>query len=601
MVLPLLKNWLSRRTLAVLCFFLTASFVPAAGEMRELDTPCFQVYSDARDSDILAWSKQFERYRSTVKSLCGLRDEEVLQLSVLAFAKEDAFMKLVPGSENVHNMTVAFFYLYADHEPTLALALDKAGSAARYRQNVAAANWIIGSMEPYFDPWLLHGLTNLFSTLDITGDRASIGTVPPTLDVAGMKRHTVLMADMLQARHEQFTSLQDLVRTELFEDYTWAVAQELFLKDGWHGLQRAIDYQARVARGEARPAAFKAVFGLSPAEMDARIKKGLSGGFSASIYVPAAPKPADAVFVQRQADHAAAATIMGQLLNARGRPDLGRSYFQKAREANPDSLRLAEAEWLQGVQERNQDGAETALAHAVALGSKNYRVQQAWVQVLFDRAMAGASSGFELDPALCAQMTTVLDEILARKPNYTRGYSIYAVVGASLPPDPKVVTVLQRGLDGPMKDDPLLKIGIAASEWRAERNTEARNRLDAVELPSDANRVVRGFKAWLDSQLAAAELAASVRKALDEGQIPTAMTGYAQIEGRPVANPALKKQIGALRREIDGHKLLDRAEQFIRDGSVADGRSLIEDLVSHSVEPSVQKRAGEILARTAAK
>ncbi len=574
-------------------------------QMLEVKAPAFTVYTDASPEIALSWAREFELYRVTVQALCGVNDEQLLPLNVLAFSKQAAFQRFVAlssGSQAAQVMQIDSAAM--KHLPVIALALEQLNGLAYLRLRIAATSWIMESGEPPLDPWAREGLGVMFSTLKLDGDNSILGQSVPEVTAQLAKLQLIPTATLLSYNDADFATMGTSGVANQFGLQAWATVRELTVGDDrWRGIKALEDYQLRLARHATRGEAFKEAFGLTPEEMDERLQKFITAPPSKGVTVFAAPPPLDIIFDIHPSPPGASDLYIGEMMLQGGKKGPAPTYLAAAHKALPDDVRVAEIDWLKAAGENDAPAAMAALDRAITLGTRNFRLRQFQSAVLFDKAGKNMV-GFDGDPEAAQAAASAIMAFLELKPNYVAGYEQLAFLTPSLAPgDKSVQRWLSRGLEGPLKDDPLTQLGFAAWQWRAgDLDAAKKTLLRVVVLTNDGpGQAARGYRDWLDVQIEAARSLAEVRKWIDTGRVRIAAKTFMAIPGQQVTSRTLRADLVSLSKEVRVLVTLDEAQTAYEDKKQEYALSLLDKADELESPEPVKKKIAALRAEIAAK
>lgn len=577
------------RALALIGFLLGAARL-IAGPLqdrptREVDMGSYVVISDAPDRVIRAWVKDFDVIRAAGQKLTGVKDDQLLPLTILLFNRRSEFEKVLPyRSRKAFAMTVGF-----DQQPVI--ALDIAGNADVKDHNLrfAVLSWMQGSSGLSYDLWIVQGLYDLFALAHIKSREIVIGQ-------RNDRMIGYIKSDLEQRGHLPF-ELHDRKRAMGVD---WLALHYLLINDhAWAGMSALMDYQRRVTLGESRDRAFASIFGLSPAQAITALDNYYHHGEIRPAYVPwERPDRPDQVKITAAEPGLRELSVARLLLQMAGadHDEAGR-LIETAAKLRPWDVAIKECRFLQGIMTGQPGLAAESLNQAITLGSQNPTLRLLWCMDSLQHAMQ-RNNGFILAPDQAIKVADVLHALVEANANRVMGYMLLAQIVPSIQPArPQDRAMLEAGIKASPMANPLLLTGLAAWDWRHGDRPRARTQVESVLQERDLNSGAATFAQWLQAQIRADDLANQVKTSMEAGDYNEARRLLNGFSPRYALMPDVKEGINRLYRVAGEEELIAEAEQALVAGQPAQAGLLVRSLAVGELPADLQNRAKAVLAQ----
>jgi hypothetical protein len=567
----------------LLFLFLTGmvNAVPLAERpARMVEMEGYTVISDASDRKIVAWVKDFDRLRRAGQRVAGVRDDQLLPLTLLLFSRRGDFLAMLPpGSAQLGALSVGL-----TQQPIIALDAETSGEAKDLNIRFAVLMWIMGSSGVPYDHWVLQGLYDMFGAAQISDDRIVLGKKQSAL--AGMLGDLRRQAGGMPFGLEQPAWPQGL---------EWLAVHYLLIGDhAWQGLAGILKYGRRVALGEPRALAFKAVFGLDQREMSIALDRYFRDGKFRCATLPGVGHDRMGKIVPTPAPPGLRELSLAQFIlqTSGGDCDEARRDIESAEAVMPDDVRVQESWFLYGVRANESGLAMEALNKAVRLGSRNPALRLAWC---FNTMTKGfqRGDGYLLPAPEAIELADTLAAVMRNNVDRMAAYSMLAQLMPSIKPArAEDRTLLEGGLAMAAPGNPVLEAGMAAWLWRAGRRDEAQARLQSVISQSDQlDAQVREFAHWLRSQIQGDTAADAAGLAVANRDYAEARRSLAELKPEYKLGHELAARVQELSRVCALEDLLRQAEALVAQGQPDRGRILLDEVSAGVLPPDLGARA----------
>lgn len=562
-----------------------------AGEpMRQVDMGSYTVLSNASDQAVVAWVKEFEQMRRALVQLTGIKDEQLLPMTILLLKSSDDFNRLLPTNEQpnaVRLMTVKSVAM--DQQPIIALVLDENEKGRTTRLRGAAVLWWWGSNGINYDKWIAQGFSDLFASATIKRGELIVG--------APVASHLAALAGTAKTR--RFV----LDKVELPTGIPWLAVHGLTIDEkGWRGFVGLTRYQQRVEGQEPRDSAFQAAFGFSPAEFDQRLSVSQGKGKIRAVKVPfplSASEPAVELKTARPGIWELQRALF--LLRQPGIPRLeARNVMMSALEQlPPGDPRSHEAQWLYNVAISEPGAAYDELTKAVQTETKNPELRLQWCVETIDRDFR-ANNGMFLTAAKAREVADVLAALQRINPHRRLVYELYAQLLPSLDPrTPADQAFIVQGGEQLGRMDALLTLGLVAWNWREGRLDEATELIQEVGA-NPLTPAVKFYADWLTAQIEMERALGAANEALARNASAEVLPIMQRVPRGYTLMPYLAQQLQDLQTELLQGATMAKAEALLDAGKTENAVLLLENLREGNQSPRVIQRIDALLARARA-
>lgn len=552
---------------------------------RQVDMAGYTVISDASDKAIADWVQDFDRIRQAGQQITGVKDDELLPLTILLFDRQADLLRVLPGSLQLNSVIAVGL----SQQPVIALDAESRGEIKEVNTRFAVLTWLMGSSGLNYDHWVMQGLLDLFGTASLREDSIVIGK-----SFRNMK--TYLHSALQQYHRIPF----DPGSSSLPPAVDWLAMHYLVIGEpGWQGLAAVTQYQRRVTLGEPRTLAFKNVFGIDPNQASAAMEKYYRGGkIKASRLAWRQPPKLDHVQVQ------AAEAGLRELSLARLILQLSFADYDRARRLNdvalaarPDDVRVQENLALYGVRTRQPQLATAALNRAMAMGTRNQAIRLQWCQNTIDDGFR-QSEAFIIPADRAVAVADELHRLLEGNSNRVVVHSFLAeIIPSMAQAREEDRAMMESGLRATGGRSVLLRVGLAAWQWRNGQRDAALQQLRALLEQGDMGKQTEYYARWLVAQLVAEGLADQVDASMaanDFDQARRLLSGFAPAI-KPY--PALKQRIEVQNFVTGYEELLAKAEQAASGGERQQAQLLLGTLPVSKLPEALRARAETLAAK----
>ncbi|HLJ15379.1 MAG TPA: hypothetical protein VKV15_12840 [Bryobacteraceae bacterium] len=373
---------------------------PANEHWIRFTSPHFEVYTNASEAAGRQVLARFEQVRDVFRKLSGTSRELPLPVQVYVFASEADFRPYRPSSSSL-----AFYQSGPERDY---IAMQYAGVEAYRVVFHEYTHLVLNHSSVAFPKWMDEGTAELYSTLEIKGNRVRVGS-----PVAGHLR-TLAHSSWLTAAalSEGSSESTDPAKVSIFYAQSWALVHMLnFSREYLRGLS---GYTALLKRNTPSAIAFHEAFGRTleqaiqdlHAYVEARrfdtIEMAVPAGETFAVKV--SPMP------QEQARMACA-----ELLLRLGHDTEARKLYAQLARDNPGSVEAEVGLATLALHQRQDQEARAHLERALAAGSPT-------ASLYFEYAMLLRDSG-----APRAQVDKYLYKTVALDPNFAEAQFLIGV------------------------------------------------------------------------------------------------------------------------------------------------------------------------------
>lgn len=564
------------------------------GPYREVDMGCYTVISNLKsERAIERWVEEFDLTRRAAQQLLGIKDDQILPLTILLLDGVDDFRQLLPPNAQVNFAARESETLGKPvglgRQPMMALAKEWGGPTDVKARGVVTM-WLMTSAGIHYDQWARQGFLDLFSNAKIKRTYVRIGGSDDYLEDKLIKSR-----DWGLAPAQRFA----LNRRNLERGFDWIVMDYLLLRNRrWEGMQDINTYERRVARGQPKNEAFEQVFGHSVPEMDELMQKHLKkrdfhqvkvrikGG---DREVRIEMKPMRPVWWNLEL-----ARFMVQESGVDR--DVVRGMIERAVEEMPNDPRPYEVQWLYGLMTNQPGLSATALTHAIKLGTKRTPLCLQWcIDVINDRIRT--TRGFIIEPGVAVKAADMLEEIIARDPEGLLPYRLLAQFIPSISPArDRDRQAIKQAMKSAYSYDQVLEAGMAAWLWRDGQLDAAEAAMQPVMMRSSPIKFTQDYINWLDAQIVTDKKLQAIGQAVAHGDYPQAAHIMDGLRVRYALQPFLKARLQPLRTDMANYHLLEQARAMIRNGQRGMAGSLVQDLQGKALPDWLRTLVDEVAA-----
>ena len=480
---------------ALLCVvFVAASSLPsgaAADSWFEIKSAHFTVWANANDraTRTLVW--QLEQIRNVARTLWPWFKVELPKPLVIIAARDEQTMKTLapqywevkggvrPVSVWVSGADQHYIAIRSDVRAEDNVSVNPHTSAYFSYANLALGN----SFEPSLPLWLSRGLAGVLSNTLVRQNDVLIGAAIPW-HLEQLRARRIPLAQMM-AVSPNSPELKRSENAQYFDAQCWGFVHYLmFGQEGRHA-ENLNSFVGLLGKGQPPEAAFAAAFGSVP-EFDAAFSSYVNRSVFPAVRVKGDAGVDRERFPTRQMSPAEGALARASFHATMGRATDARALLADVVKAEPDLPGPSVVEAMLLERAGNIEGARTAYAKAVELGTANY----------YALYRSAALSIRDADRAGLEAIETNLTKCVDVNPSFARAHAMLAEVKADLKrPQLTIVPHMQKGvtLD---PTDPWNRISAARVLARFSAFDEARKAAEsarrlAADDPSAMNEADR--------------------------------------------------------------------------------------------------------------
>jgi Flp pilus assembly protein TadD len=361
------------------CVVLIASVAPLmAADWIRVASPHFEIYTDTGERSAQRVLTRFEQARQVFAASTGWRESGKSNMLILLFGSEREFASLRPGG------SVRGFYQSGPERDYIGML----GGADLDRIILHEyTHSVLNHAAAPLPQWFEEGLAELYSTLEIRGDRAVLGG-PIAEHVAALNRGRWLTGGELEAVGKDSPHYNEAGKIGVFYAQSWALTHMLSFAKGYRELLP--EYIERLTAGEANEEAFENAFGkrvdAAVADLRAYSRLGFAG-------IPIeAPRSSEIVMSQAERlDPAKALHARGEVLLLMGRDEEARLLYEQAAKRYPKSPASQTGLAVLAVRERNYEGARKLFERALELGARDASTYFEYAMLLRDTKAPAAA------------------------------------------------------------------------------------------------------------------------------------------------------------------------------------------------------------------
>jgi tetratricopeptide (TPR) repeat protein len=406
----------------------------------EVRSPHFIVLSDAGNKGALRVAWQFEQVRAVIQKLWPWARLSTGKPFVVFAARDEVTLKgLVPKYWEVKGgMRPASVFVSGPDRLYVALRTDVAEPDSTQANPYFQTYWsyIYLVLQSSFDKglpvWLGRGLSDLFANIIVRDKDLQVGRIVPWHLRVLRDGHLLPLATVLSVdRQSPYVTREE--ESRVFDASAWALVHYMtFGEDGANQPRMNRFSEALQARGDAG-AALREVYGDTE-RLETTLRYYVGKTLFAYQQIGVDVNVSEAGFTLRTLSAAEAATDRAFLHAAMRRPVDARALGQEAMRVDPALAAPYEVEGLLCDMEGNTDGASTAYARAVDLGSTNFYAHYRHAQLLWHPTA---------DQAALGPVARSLERTIELNADWAAGHSFLADVKTDLQ-DAEAAVVLAR-------------------------------------------------------------------------------------------------------------------------------------------------------------
>lgn len=548
----------------------------------QLDGTGFTIISDAPPAKVAAWARQFDERRRAAQALTGVRDDQLLPLTVLLFDSAADLRTLLP--EDMRNYGALAVGL--EQQPVIAMEIESRGDAQEYNLRFSVLAWTLSSTGVPYEHWILQGLYDLFEQAKITSSRITLGQ-----KMAGYTERFDQVHD--QGFHLQFAPGDPSTMPGM----DWLAVHYLLIGEtSWTGITSIQSYARRSTLGEPPVLAFKGAFGIDPGNVSTVLDRYAAKGryHTATIPMPPAERHESAV---HPANAGLRETGLARFLLQTERDD-----YAEAKELNdvaaglrPDDVRVAENEVLYYIRRQDIRAAEAAMDRAIALGTGNPALQAAWCTLKVSNPVSQRHT-FTLPADEAVRVADLAASLLRTNINRVFCYVVIAEVMPSIvPARPQDRALLESARLMYPAHTPTLDAGLAAWAWRSGDPDGARAALARILDRHDLDDGQASFARWLMVQVSTDQAVTAANRAFAARDYAAAAKALGQRVDGMNLSPALAEAERRVETIIVDAQLIDRAEQSAARGETDGARAFVRDMDASILPPDLAARRAAML------
>ena len=560
--------------------------------MRQADFRGFTVITDAGDKEVAAWVAQFDGFRRVVQDLMQIQDEQLLPLTVVLLArKEDMRDLMTPLHQFMGEALVLSVGL--GKQPMIATTVGRQVPSRDVKIRSGIVMWMLSSAGLEYDPWIVQGCVDFFGKLQIEGNEVKTDwSLEKYMEVLNGK------AKFAPPR------VLDLERIPNEPTFAWVALHYLLVgRSGWQGMNPLIAYQRAVANGVGRNEAFATAFGLDLPEANQAINGFLKRGRVDATRLATVTAAGKTALQLRPLAPGVRDCLIAQFMIQQTGADLEKAHklIERAAKLIPGDVRLYETWWFYYSKAWLTSQAKDVLTQALRAGTRNYYLRSQWcLDQINDRMLSNGS--FLCDPAIAVEAADTLADLIRANPHGMSSYRMLAqFVSSIVPARERDRRLLEDGRQA-MPRNLLVNLGLVAWSWRHGDLPEARARLENLGAAPDVGGPVGpAYANWLAIQIEATAALGEMQAALAANDYAGAREKYYAFQPKPLNNPALSKQIDAVRTELDYDEILLKTEQNWNDGRHEAAISLLQSVREAALSPALRVRAEKLREKFAQK
>ena len=348
------------------CLLVAIPAIAVADDWIEVQSPNFRVVSNQGTRAARRVALELERIRAVmVAALPGAVEDPLRPVVVFAVEGADDLVALAPMFQDGPRPGGAFLSGQYMHHIVLRI---EAGHETIYHEYF---HLLTRLSAPWLPMWLVEGLAEFYSHVDLSSSTAKIGQPDPVALTYLRRRSLVPLREFLARTTNPH--LDDPNQLRVFYAQSWALTHLMILghEDAAVGQQGLARYMALAAQGTDPVAAFEQAVG-NIEELDRQLREYVRHVSFREFRMKVAEDIDDGNFMVRELSRAEALALRANVLTKGVDPDAALPLLEEAEALEEHSAVLAEAMGLFHLRQGSREEADRWFAEAIRLGASSY-------------------------------------------------------------------------------------------------------------------------------------------------------------------------------------------------------------------------------------
>ena len=386
---------------AFFVLLLAGAPVLAAQWIRQ-SSPHFDLLTDTGERNAARVLQRVENARKVLSPATQWRESDGVKSRILLFGSSKDFAAIRPGPA-----VTGFFQSGPGQDYIAVLAVPELDRIVLHEYT----HLVLNHASAPLPQWLEEGLCELYSTLNISGNRTTVGAAI-AMHVDRLGREKWLSGTALAGVGKESLEYNEASRAGIFYAESWALTHMLTFADGYRG--KLLAFLEAISGGAAYDDAFESAFGknidAAVRDLEAYVRKGfreieVDTGIAEDVALSKA-EPAEGPDVLQS---------RAEVLSLMGRDEEARRVYQDVARRYPRSPVAFTGLAVLSMRDRNPAEARKHFEHALELGAKD-------ADTLFEYAMLLRDSGEEP-----AKVTEWLERAVAANPSHAEAQFLLGI------------------------------------------------------------------------------------------------------------------------------------------------------------------------------